>query len=236
MIINISTGASATEHDVRAAHPNTCFPSSLAGVDLTEFGYTHVQPATPPTFDEVTQALISGVQRVGDSWVQVWDVRSLTAEQVAANRQAAVSALESELDRYLDSVAQQYRFSDRTRLSLRAGYPNKWRDLAVAFGTWMDAVNALCEAAIAPMMLDKTALAARVVRAAGMLARADDERVLRLHPDDLKLVGKRLPEGLDVVPDPALERGALRVETANGGVEDGPAHWRAAIAEALGQC
>ncbi|WP_374281583.1 FliH/SctL family protein [Novosphingobium sp.] len=97
-------------------------------------------------------------------------------------------------------------------------------------------VESLCEAAIAPLMLDKAALAARVERAAGMLARADDERVLRLHPDDLKLVGKRLPEGLDVVPDPALERGALRVETANGGVEDGPAHWRAAIAEALGQC
>ena len=50
------------------------------------------------------------------------------------------------------------------------------------------------------------------------------------------LVGKRLPEGLDVLPDPALERGALRVETQNGGVEDGPAHWRAAIAEALASC
>ena len=152
MIINISTSAQVTEQDVRSAHPNTCFPSSLAGVDLTEFGYAHVQPATPPTFDEVTQALISGVQRVGDSWVQVWDVRSLTAEQVAANRQSAVSGLEAELDRYLDSVAQQYRFSDRTRIALRAAYPNKWRALAVAFGTWMDAVNALCEAAITDVL------------------------------------------------------------------------------------
>ena len=97
-------------------------------------------------------------------------------------------------------------------------------------------VEALCEAAIEPLMLDKAALAARVERAAGMLARADDERVLRLHPEDLKLVGKRLPEGLDVQADPALERGALRVETVNGGVEDGPGHWRRAIAEALGQC
>lgn len=97
-------------------------------------------------------------------------------------------------------------------------------------------VEALCEAAIAPIALDKNALAARVERAAAMLARADDERVLRLHPDDLKLVGKRLPDGLEVVPDAALERGALRVETQNGGVEDGPAHWRAAIAEALSSC
>ena len=152
MIINISTSAQVTEQDVRSAHPNTCFPSSLAGVDLTEFGYAHVQPAVPPTFDEVTQELISGVQRVGDSWLQVWGVRSLTAEQVAANRQAAVSGLEAELDRYLDSVAQQHRFTDRTRLALRAAYPNKWHDLAVAYGTWMDNVNALCEAAITDVL------------------------------------------------------------------------------------
>ena len=97
-------------------------------------------------------------------------------------------------------------------------------------------VSALCEAALAPLAIDPDTLADRAARAAAMLARADDERVLRLHPDDIKLVGKRLPEGLDVLPDPALERGALRVETQNGGVEDGPAHWRAAIAEALASC
>ena len=97
-------------------------------------------------------------------------------------------------------------------------------------------VESLCEAAIAPLALDKAALAARVERAAAMLARADDDRVLRLHPDDFKLVARQLPAGLEVLPDPALERGSLRVESANGGVEDGPAHWRRAIAEALGLC
>ena len=97
-------------------------------------------------------------------------------------------------------------------------------------------VESLCEAAIAPLALDKGALAARVERAAAMLARADDERVLRLHPDDFKLVARQLPAGLEVLPDPALERGSLRVESTNGGIEDGPAHWRRAIAEALGLC
>lgn len=97
-------------------------------------------------------------------------------------------------------------------------------------------VEALCAAAIAPLALDPAALAARVERAAAMLARADDARVLRLHPDDLALVAPRLPEGLEVSPDSALERGALRIESANGGVEDGPAHWRRAIAEALAEC
>ncbi|MGB7655707.1 MAG: FliH/SctL family protein [Novosphingobium sp.] len=97
-------------------------------------------------------------------------------------------------------------------------------------------VEALCEAAISPLALDKTALAARVERAAALLARADDERVLRLHPDDFKLVARHLPAGLEVLPDPTLERGAIRVETAAGGVEDGPENWRRAIAEALGEC
>ena len=97
-------------------------------------------------------------------------------------------------------------------------------------------VEVLCEAAIAPLALDKTLLATRVERAAAMLARADDERVLRLHPDDLALIAGQLPEGLPVLADPALERGGLRVETSNGGVEDGPEQWRRAIAEALSGC
>lgn len=102
---------------------------------------------------------------------------------------------------------------------------------------WLYAtVEALCEASLAPLALDREALVARVERAAAMLARADDDKVLRLHPLDLPLIEDRLPAGLTLVPDPALERGALRIETAQGGVEDGPAHWRRAIAEAIAQC
>ncbi len=97
-------------------------------------------------------------------------------------------------------------------------------------------VTALCEASIAPLALDKAALARRVATAAAMLARADDDKVLRLNPDDLNSIAKQLPEDLEVLEDPALERGALRFETASGGVEDGPAHWHRAIAEALARC
>ena len=99
-----------------------------------------------------------------------------------------------------------------------------------------ETVVALCEAAIAPAAIDPVALAARVTTAAAMLARAEDARVIRLHPEDLALVGNRLPEDWHFEPDPALERGSVRVEGANGGVEDGPEHWRRALAEALRQC
>jgi flagellar assembly protein FliH len=99
-----------------------------------------------------------------------------------------------------------------------------------------DTVAALCEAALAPLALDEAALFGRIERAIALFTRADDERVIRLHPDDLALISQRLAEDWQVVPDPMLERGALRVEAANGGVEDGPAQWRQAIAEALALC
>ncbi|NBC37511.1 flagellar biosynthesis protein [Novosphingobium sp. FSY-8] len=102
----------------------------------------------------------------------------------------------------------------------------------------LDTVVALCEATLAPLALDRDALAARVERAVAMFARADDETVIRLHPDDLALVQALLPPDWTYVPDPALGRGAIRVEAGSrgqegGGVEDGPAQWRRAIAEAL---
>lgn len=97
-------------------------------------------------------------------------------------------------------------------------------------------VLALCDGVLAQVALDPDALTRRVEAAARMLARADDARVIRLHPDDLALARPRLPAEWNFEPDPDLERGALRIEGAAGGVEDGPALWRAAIEEALGAC
>ncbi|MFM5930615.1 MAG: FliH/SctL family protein [Novosphingobium sp.] len=101
---------------------------------------------------------------------------------------------------------------------------------------FVDTVMALCEATLVPFAMDSDALAIRVERAVAMLSRADDERVIRLNPDDLKLVAGKLDQQWTVQPDPALSRGELRVETANGGVEDGPAQWRRALAEAFESC
>ncbi|PLK27635.1 FliH/SctL family protein [Novosphingobium sp. TH158] len=100
----------------------------------------------------------------------------------------------------------------------------------------VDTVMALCEATLVPFALDPDALAARVERAVAMLARADDERVIRLHPDDLKLVAGKLDQQWTVQGDPSLARGHLRVESSSGGVEDGPAQWRVALAEAFESC
>ncbi|MCJ2178257.1 FliH/SctL family protein [Novosphingobium album (ex Hu et al. 2023)] len=99
-----------------------------------------------------------------------------------------------------------------------------------------DTVVALCEAALAPLAIDEDALVRRITRAASMLARADDERLIRLHPDDIKLIAPRLSREWHVKADPTLERGTVRIDSQNGGVEDGPATWRLAITEAMHEC
>lgn len=100
----------------------------------------------------------------------------------------------------------------------------------------LDTVMALCEATLVPYAHDAEVLARRVERAVAMFSRAEDERVIRLHPDDMAMISDRLAAEWKVVPDPALARGALRVETQTGGVEDGPAEWRRALAEAFHAC
>ena len=99
-----------------------------------------------------------------------------------------------------------------------------------------ETVIALCEETLRPLALDRHALAMRVERAVAMFVRADDERVIRLNPEDMDLVSTLLHQEWSFQPDPALERGAIRVETASGGVEDGPEQWRRDIAEALRLC
>lgn len=96
-----------------------------------------------------------------------------------------------------------------------------------------DTVAALCESALAPLALDAEALSRRIERAVALLQRAGDDRTIRLNPADIPLVAPHCREQWSFVADASLPRGALRIETADGGVEDGPAQWRQAIAEAL---
>lgn len=97
-------------------------------------------------------------------------------------------------------------------------------------------VLALCEDAILPLALDEDGLVARIGEATAMLQRAQDERRVLLHPDDLALVESRLPADLVAMPDPSVERGGLRIETEDGGIEDGPSQWRRILEEAFREC
>lgn len=151
-----------------------------------------------------------------DAWGQGY-----AAGRSEAQAEAALAALQGEADLARIELSLAHLDAD-----LQEGLRHKLHATIVA----------LCEVTLAPLALDREALARRVAKASEMLARADDDKVLRLHPEDLALIADRLPPGRATEPDPGLERGALRIETAAGGVEDGPAHWRRAIGEALAQC
>lgn len=97
-------------------------------------------------------------------------------------------------------------------------------------------VHALCEEAVLPLALDAEGLARRIDAAAAMLKRKHDRRIIHIHPDDLELVRDNVAADLELVPDGSVERGGLRVETEDGGVEDGPHQWRRALAEIFDPC
>ena len=97
-------------------------------------------------------------------------------------------------------------------------------------------VHALCEEAVLPLALDSEGLARRVEAAAAMLQRKHDQRIIPIHPEDLELVKASVPASLELVADGSVERGGLRVETDDGGVDDGPQQWRRALAEIFDSC
>ncbi len=99
-----------------------------------------------------------------------------------------------------------------------------------------ETVIALCSTVLDGASIDPDTLSRRIASALALLRRSTDGKVLRLHPDDLALIGNRLPTGLESRADPTLARGALRIETVAGGVEDGPAQWREAIEAAVRAC
>lgn len=149
-----------------------------------------------------------------DAYAQGWADAQEAAELAAAKADETRGRMETVVRRLDGELAEQFR----QRL--------------------METVIALCESCLAPLALDKDALLRRVERAVAMFNRADDDRLIRLHPEDLAAIRAYLPNDWQVQADPTLARGAIRMESRSGGVEtggaeDGPEQWRRAIIEAL---
>jgi len=184
--------------------------------------------------------------RASNRYVEGPDLASLVAEPIIA--MPAEPVPDPIGDAYLQGYAQGVEDAGIQAAALAQADAEAGEGLALAFARLdqvleeqlrdrlRDTVMALCEAALSPLALDPDMLLRRVTAAAAMLARADDSRVIRVNPEDMKLLAPRMAADWDVQPDPTLERGAIRVEGVNGGVEDGPATWRHAIAEAMHAC
>jgi flagellar assembly protein FliH len=84
-----------------------------------------------------------------------------------------------------------------------------------------EAVDRLVREIIGSVDVDATLLLSRARAAAAMIGENVEPSKLRVHPEDVELLrGAEL--GLDVEGDPSLERGAIRLETGHGWIEDGP--------------
>jgi flagellar assembly protein FliH len=141
------------------------------------------------------------------------------AEGVAAGRAAAEAEAVAETARQR-SLRLAFRELDEAALTALS------QDLA-------DTVIALCEGALTGAALDREALLNRCEAAARRIGGAAATLRLHLHPDDIALIGAEALAGWTVTPDPALERGGVLIEGADGAVSDGPADWRRAIAAAV---
>jgi len=77
--INLQTKQVSTEHEIRAAHPNTSFPTPF-----TIDGYAVVHDAGQPDYDKYTQTIAQGVpvEALPNHWEQTWIVLDLNAEQL----------------------------------------------------------------------------------------------------------------------------------------------------------
>lgn len=155
-------------------------------------------------------------QRIeSDAFARGFEEGRKSAMIEAAENAAREDAARERLGAQLMTIGSE----DERRLSQRL------RDIALA----------LCSETLAPIALDEAALNRRIAACLAMLREAE-ERVVHLHPDDIAFIDPELAGTLTIRADPALERGEVRVESADGGVEHGPTTWRKAIAEALKPC
>ncbi|MEP5576757.1 MAG: FliH/SctL family protein [Erythrobacter sp.] len=142
----------------------------------------------------------------------------------ADGEQAGRRAAQAQLDAQNEHVRQ-------LRLSFRELDQAALDTLAMAL---QETVLALCEQAMAPYAVDEEALRDRCAKAAVRLGSAASDCKLRLHPQDISLLGEDFADQWQVEPDETIQRGGLRLESADGEVRDGPQEWRRAIAAALG--
>ena len=71
--------------DIRRRFPNTSFPKDIESADLSAFGVATVYSTDQPAIDENTQRIEEGAPAFANGiWKQVWNVTSLTTEELAS--------------------------------------------------------------------------------------------------------------------------------------------------------
>ena len=169
---------------------------------------------------------------------------AITRPDAGTSQQADLAALHSEA---LDAAyrrgmadgraaaATDQASDDQARTGLSLAFTRLDEAARIALSDRLvHAVAALCEDVIAPAMIDRAALSQRCETLAHALGDAAGRCTLHLHADDLALLDDTLAAGWSIQPDPAVQRGTLLLEHADGMIADGPDQWRRLIAAGLG--
>lgn len=96
-----------------------------------------------------------------------------------------------------------------------------------------EVVIALCRETMAPVAIDKDALQQRAARLVGLLAQAQQDCTVYFNPKDIARLDADFCGEWTIEADANLAQGDVRVETAEGGISDGPSNWEQVLREAL---
>lgn len=113
MYLNTQTMTQHSEQDIRAAYPNTSFPTPFKPPEV----YVLVFPAPRPTHDPITQGVIEATPVLTDKghYEQQWEVVALDPETVAANQAAdaaRIAAADAARIAALWQAAHDYEFAE----------------------------------------------------------------------------------------------------------------------------
>ena len=196
-------------------------------IDMAALAQTAVQLQAAATATDATYSIAPG-DRAGEG-------EQKTAE--AALRQAWEAGFES-------GVAMERRLTretssqDRELLTQMRDEIKQINDDGVKMleNRLREAVLALCRQAIDDISIAPERLAARIQAAVKQLVSGHNDKTIEVSPGDLDTLRGTLPAEWKLVANPELVRGAIRVATPEGGIEDGPDQWKLALEEAIRTC
>ena len=124
--------------DIRRRFPNTSFPKDIESADLSAFGVATVYSTDQPAIDENTQRIEEGAPAFANGiWKQVWNVTSLTTEELASIAESKASDVRGERDDKL-AASDWTQFADNpmsnTKKTKWATYRQELRDITTSDG------------------------------------------------------------------------------------------------------
>lgn len=153
-----------TEHEIRAGHPNTLFPSPFEPCE----GYAPLVLEPVPAYDSATSRLEpTPPKEVNGQWLQGWEVRPLNpaeiesraaeiAARLTADKAAVVAAINSEYERRMEVISARYPASERESWPVQTGEARALLADPGAQTPWIDAAAAV-------RGIDRAELATRII-------------------------------------------------------------------------